>query len=129
MYSIEWLIPSKVFYVKMWDSLTLDELIACNEIVRDKYLDAVDDKIHMVAEFKDVESFPRNLRDIKYATSIYTNHENMGWAVLIGFKHPLVKFLASVLTQMANMNMKTVADKTEALDVLRRIDLSLPSQA
>ena len=65
MYSIEWLIPSKVFYVKMWDSLTLDELIACNEIVRDKYLDAVDDKIHMVAEFKDVESFPRNLRDIK----------------------------------------------------------------
>jgi hypothetical protein len=125
MYQLEWTIPDKVFYIKYWDSLTLDELMEATTLIKEQYLDNHEGPIHMMADLSELQDFPKRVNELHKAMDLFARHPSMGWVILIGFRNPVVNFLASLLTQVTNLNMKTESSQERALDILKRVDATL----
>ena len=125
MYELRWEENSRVFYVKFSGDLSLDELCECSASILNDYVDVGIAPVHMICDIGETTAFPKNVPILARETVAYLRHPNMGWLVFMSVENPVAKFVVSVLTQMVAVNSKNVKNLSEAMDVLRRADLSL----
>ena len=125
MYELRWQEENRVFYVKFEGDLSLEELCECSVRILNEYVSIGNPPVHMICDIGEATAFPKNVPVLARETIAYLRHPNMGWITFVGVENPMAKFIVSVLTQMVSVNSKNVKTLDEAMDVLRRADLSL----
>lgn len=125
MYELRWQEENRVFFVKFKGDLTLDELSECSKQILTEYVSMGHAPVHMICDIGEATAFPKNVPVLARETIAYLRHPNMGWITFVGVENQMAKFIVSVLTQMVSVNSKNVKTIDEAMEVLRRADLSL----
>lgn len=122
-YKLEWHCNNHIVHFDMIGKIDADEMEeACNRI-RDEYLETGTAPIHLIVDGRSVEQYPNDIRLIHRATSLYANHENIGWVVIIGAQNRTSVFFANVVLQSLKRNFRMVGSLEEALAVIERVDI------
>lgn len=83
-------------------------------------------RVHMIVDTSKMGSIPLKLSQLA-AVNAYLREPNLGTIVTIGMDNVLIRFLASMVSQIAHIELKTVSTMDEAVDVLKRLDQTLGS--
>ncbi len=80
---------------------------------------------HLIADITQARQMPSHIPELKGAFS-YLRQPGMGWLIVVNSSpNPLANMLAAVITKAAGVNMRFAKTMDEALDALRRLDLTL----
>ena len=129
MYDVVWHIPGKVIKLEYAGKLGLEEVSESNERIKNDFLKGRIGPVHIIANFDGVTGFPNRISDLKKAMDVWAKDDetNVGWIVVIGINSPVLNFLVAMLTQLTKVNMKTETSIENAMQVLRRADLTMTS--
>ena len=121
----EWLVPGRVVAGHVTDPLTAEEAVAmAQEIVH--YLDSGTDHIHLVVEV----GLRRRTIDLttgRDAVYPILSHPNLGWIVLYGMQHDIIRALTDTLLRALRRSFRIVSSWDEAVTFLQKTDSTLPT--
>lgn len=121
-----WLIPDKVVLIEMSGDVTLDELKASAMQTLD-VLTHASNTIHEIIDQTHMDSVATNLTDINRFTRPVTTHPMMGYIIVCGITHPMLRFIASVVGQLSGTSTHITATYADALTLLAHLDPSIAS--
>lgn len=124
-YEITWYEQGRVAHVKVYGEFSLEEMHRSSQEIVADYLEKGQPPVHLLVDLLEMEKYPTQLNQVREANKIVMTHLAMGRLVIIGNMNPVVKFLASVVAQFSRIEHRIVATPEEAMEVLRRLDLSL----
>jgi hypothetical protein len=113
-----------VFGVQMSGEITFEDVVMVNDRALLEYLPQGDAPVHMLLDVRQVTKYPMSIRAITDTTA-YLKHPSMGWMINVGADSPVMRSIASIVTQVAGIKLRTAASIDEAHEVLRRVDLRL----
>lgn len=125
-YSIEWYIDRRVTHQKLYDHITLDDVRGLNADSI-AFQNAGTPLVHMIIDISKVEKFPTNLASIREMMKKQGDAETVGWVLLVGAHNPVVRFIASIITQLSgeNIHFRLIDSLNEAIDFLHEHDATL----
>lgn len=116
-----WLVPYQVLLTVMEGEITGAVFQQWAWDVNPFYAQTPHDRLHIIIDGRQATRLPH----LKVMTDIPVDAKR-GWLIIIGMDQPLLRFMASLVVQMTRTELKFVDSLPEALDVLRRVDQSLP---
>lgn len=120
--STRWLVPERIIYSRMSDTITLDDLQMVNSTTQ-KMLAEGHAPVHHLVDVGAVEHFPRDLSRIR--TIILDNdNTSLGWTVMIG-SNRLLRFMATILTHTVSARFGYVSALDEAIVHLAKRDATI----
>ena len=123
-YRTYWLYSKRVMKLEIEGDISLEDLAGLDSEIRG-HLDEGTAPVHLISEVYKLGHVPVNIMRIKNVVN-YVKHPNLGWHLIVNRQpHSLTMFLASVATQAAGVKMHYVGSTSEAVEALRRIDLTL----
>lgn len=125
-YSVGWYIDKRVTYQRLYGHVTLED-------VRDINAESIDISrngiplVHSVIDITGVQKFPTNLAAIREIMSIQTDGDAVGWVLIVGADNPVIRFIASVITQlvMEKIHFRLMDSMDAALEFLQEHDATL----
>lgn len=123
-YTIDWLIEKQVIYVRTYDVVEAQEVINFSidaEVMRQ----TSDGLVHLVLDGKDVEKLNFGIGDIRKMSGKLPKSQKRGWTLLISHSK-IIKFFASVLTQISNIRERHFDTVDESLIFLDESNIGLP---
>jgi len=117
----EWFAENQIILTTFTGDLTLDEVTLANE-EHYKLIANANKTIYVVFNVSQLVQFPTDVRTLKKSSDAYLSLDNMGWIMVVGIKNPILRFLSTILSQLANVNMKQVATIDDAIQQLNYID-------
>lgn len=108
----------------MSGEITFEDVVMVNDRALLEYLPQGDAPVHMLLDVRQVTKYPMSIRAITDTTA-YLKHPSMGWMINVGADSPVMRSIASIVTQVAGIKLRTAASIDEAHEVLRRVDLRL----
>jgi hypothetical protein len=128
-YEIKWYVEGRIIYDRLYGDLTFDDAVQTSSILTD-YLGraAPLPLIHVIVDLSEMERMPLevNLKRFNQAMQ-HMKAPNLGWTLMIT-SHPIARFLASTLTQIARARFRTFTSREEALAFLSDQDETLAEQ-
>lgn len=122
-YSVAWFRPNHVIQLQLIGSVTLDEAKQINaELVA--LLDQAESPIHMIADATTLESFPKNILQIKN-TQAYLQHPQLGWILFVSKPNPLIRFFATTVAQVIGTRLRMVETISECVAILDKISSNM----
>lgn len=125
-HQFHWHIQDRVVIGVVQGALTLEELQEMNAEIL-VYLEHGTAPVHVISDVREVTEFPRRITQINKIL-IYLRHANMGWEIAIGDQNPIVRFIASTVSQMAGVNVSMVKTMEEGLAILSRVDPTIAAE-
>lgn len=126
-HEVKWLIENRLLLNKYVGVLGMDDL----EGVSGKSIrmtEAVTDKFYVLGDFSELTSVQPTLSgmpELIKLSKAFTSKPNLGTIVAYGTDNKMIKFLSSVIIQIAKKNWKFFNSGEEALNHLMHIDPSL----
>lgn len=123
---VKWYFEDRVLYERLYGTVTLDDIRSLN-IASKAFLANGTPLVHVIVDLSEVERFPTSLATIKEFVKPAPNQKALGWVILFGTTNPLLRFLSSVVTQLAgeNVRMRVMDELGETLDFIRKQDETL----
>lgn len=127
---VQWYAEGRVLYVRHPALLDNTGVITWNGIAADMmepYRD-IPHPIHVIIDATHVKDFDVDLAKVMQHEDVIrsTTHPRLGWAVYIGNRdNPLYIFMATIAGQRLGEDIKFFDTEAEAVDFLKRRDLSL----
>jgi hypothetical protein len=85
---------------------------------------AISPLVHVLVSTTQQGKAPASLRAFTQAT--WTRHPRLGWTVIIGLDHPVLRFVADTAGQIFKMRVRFVKTPSEATAFLQYVDSTLP---
>lgn len=117
---IKWFADHRIIMCTVIGDITIEEVKQANEDIK-VLLDQGRSPVHVISNVLELGNFPLNLTQIKNSTD-YLYHPAMGWQVVAGHHNPMIRFIASVASQVAHVNLRMVDTMDEAITFLERVD-------
>lgn len=112
-YQLWWAVPDRVVMQRCYGDLTVEELKTINQTFVSQYLRVGTPLIHTVIDLTDMTGFPKNLPQLTKAFQRDKQDiERLGWTLVVGV-NPIVKFFASIITQLWSQSRFRVVDSVE----------------
>ncbi len=122
--TIKWLVEYHVVSTKIyaWDAEGLaEDILQVTQMVNQSDLPLV----HSVWDFRDLETYPTNLNDIRKAVQPLFTHEQCGWVITI-IQNQMIGFLAQAGSSMYGVRYRSFKTMEEAKQFLQKQDPTLP---
>lgn len=120
-YKTFWYKENEIVFTEVVGEFTVAEMVSMNQEYVENYFTGDGRKIHLIADLRAMDNYPKNLAQIRDATKMTASQEGMGWIILIGTDNPFVKFMATTVFQLVRVNCKIVATLEDADDLLERV--------
>ncbi len=122
---ISWYQADRVILAQLEGDQSIEDISQVNTTITEM-LRVGKPRVHIIVDTSKMGSIPLKLSQLA-AVNAYLREPNLGTIVTIGMDNILIRFLASMVSQIAHIELKTVTTLDEGVDVLRRIDQSLGS--
>ncbi|MBN8634701.1 MAG: hypothetical protein J0M07_05210 [Anaerolineae bacterium] len=123
MYSLDWLIPNKVAYARVWGRHTLDDMEQSNADFR-VLLDQAGQNVHLIMDMRAAENLPIQIKRGQESLEV-AKHENLGWVVSIGSSNEIVKYVGIMIVKIFRLRFQRLNSMQEVIDFLHSLDPSL----
>jgi hypothetical protein len=125
-YSVSWVVPQRVLLQQFYGHVTLDDVHDLSAESR-RYQNAGIPLIHSLVDLSSVEKYPTSLVAIRSAMTRQHDPDRIGWILLVGATNPILRFFASVITQVAGdkIRFRLMDTREQALAFLREHDSTL----
>jgi len=116
-----WFIPDRVILLDAEGHLSTEEIVqSADEGVA--LIESCDtERVHILFDVVRLKTFTRDVFALSGAVQKLMSHPRYGWFVMYGRDDPVVRFIASIVTQIFRRSFKITADRQEALDFLNEI--------
>lgn len=122
---VDWLLERHIIHTHLTGVVTTEELMqAAQKTVT--YVKSGAPLVHDLIDMRAMTNFPTRLSDLAQLTPLLREGRS-GW-LLIVVEHPIARFIASTMTQIAQLRLRTFATPDEALAFVYDMDTSLPPQ-
>jgi hypothetical protein len=118
-----WLIEKRVCYQRVFGDTTLEDVIQTIEAAEHWASEGVP-PVHFIVDVAEVKTYPPLMNMLRVLRP--TSFPNVAWSVLV-VRHPQLRFIATMLTQLTGKRYHTVATVEAALQFLASQDISLPT--
>jgi len=123
---VTWYLEDRIIYSKYSGNVTIEDVRNGTQQVK-KFAYQGTPLVHNIANMLEIETFPKNLRQIRNAIEQLDNNI-LGWTVIIN-RNKLLRFIVSTVSQLARARFLIFDNQEDALAFLYRMDASLPKQA
>lgn len=123
-YTIHWLVEKQVIYVRTYDVVEAQDILNFSidsELMRQ----TSEGLVHLVLDGIDVEKLNFGIGDIRKLSAKLPKSEKRGWTLLVS-DSKIIKFFATVLTQISNIRERHYDTVDEALIFLHESNIGLP---
>ncbi|MGQ9909204.1 MAG: hypothetical protein ACUVS2_10260 [Candidatus Flexifilum sp.] len=117
------LVEGHLLLVTTWGTLAGEELRRYDEAICALFDGAAGAQVHVLYDWSGLNAMP-TLADIRGMRQIA--HPKRGWAVFVGVRQPLIRFLLGLAAQIVNYPIRFFNTRAEALAFLHSIDPTLP---
>lgn len=126
-YEISWYAPPHVLFVSITGDMDIPSIRALSENLLAELKQGTP-PVHILTDVTHMGRYPGNVTEFRNAMQMLTGRFDSN--ILIGRSSPMLKFIASVISQVSRYELRMVSSLDEALDALSKIDpnLSLPNQ-
>ncbi len=125
-YTIDWYIDRRVTYLQFYGQVVLEDVrgINADSIA---FQEAGIPLVHMIIDISRVEKFPTNLAAIREMMKKQGDSETVGWVLIVGADNPVIRFIASIITQLSgeNIHFRLIDSLNDAVDFLHEHDATL----
>lgn len=122
-YTTEWLVPGRVLLQRIDGDITLDDVSALSAAAGDAISTEGTGVVHSIVDVTRIGKYPQSLRDIHQVFTLHPQ-QRARWFIVIT-QNPLLRFLSSMVSQMASPNFRICASLEEAAALLQRHDHTL----
>jgi len=122
---IRWHIPGRVILIEATGYLTAEEINASQDDSVQLINSTETEIVHVLFDAVHLTSFTRDVFALSNAVQRLLGHPRFGWFVLYGRDDPVVRFIASIVTQIFRRSFKifrTQEEANEFMDELLQID-------
>lgn len=121
-----WLVPGKVIYADLIGDLSLESLKEGSDSIISMYNESEFDRIHILSNQAEMGSIPVSLKLFNDATP-FVRDKRLGWLIMFPEGNQFAKFMATMVTSLAKIDYRHTNSLEEALNLLSRMDQTLPS--
>lgn len=125
-YKLDWIVPGKVLFGRMWGEPQADEIREFSPSINQAVASG-QPPVHCIVEVTEINRTPFNLRELNSFLN-RDNTDSFGWFVLIS-DNLLARFLGTAVIQLARMRVRVFNDRPSAFRFLNEIDSTLPDLA
>jgi hypothetical protein len=124
-YQDRWYVEKRIALQRLWGAVTLKDAEAARDGL-ERFLQEGTPLIHFLVDLYDIEQFPAHLASLRRITP-NLNSPGLGWLVIYGTGNPLMRFVASTLTQVAlpKLRLRMFGTLEESLVFLQGQDSTL----
>src|SRR4051794_38985593 len=119
-YRFEWYVEGRVILEEAYGDVTIDELIRFNAEVTQLIVEKGIAPVHVIVDLTKVEKYPPSLREV-LGTMRQKHPEKVGW-MLIVTENPVLRFVASMVFQIARLKLRTFSTLAQAKVFLAEMD-------
>ncbi len=124
-YHLSWIKPGQLAFERLYGVVTIEEM----QEMQSKFLawsKEVNRPVHMIVDFTQVESFPKNIVQIRSALITDIDPSIQGWVVLVT-NNVLLRFVSNLVTQhfMRDGRIRSVESFADAVAYLKQADPEL----
>jgi hypothetical protein len=124
-YKVGWLLENKIILVVGSGVFTIEDSLGNMREAAALAEQAAPILLHGIINMLDVTKQP------SLAEQFSTRHQvivppNHGWTIIVSKPNSLIRFITSVTIQLFNLRFRMVGSMEEALDLLQKLDPSLP---
>lgn len=117
------LVDGHLLLVTTWGTLTGEELQRYDRAICALFDSAAQAKVHVLYDWSKLDVMP-TLADIRGIRQV--THPKRGWAVFVGVRQPLIRFMLGLASQIFNYSIRFFDTHAQALAFLNSIDPALP---
>ncbi len=121
-HNIQWIIPLRILEIELWDEVAMTEMTTLVEETH-TFVNAGQAPVHILIESSKLMNRPVNFQEINRIAKSMGN-PGTGWWVMIN-PGKMISFVASVLSKLLGIKLKTANSIEEAQSILQRVDLTL----
>jgi hypothetical protein len=122
--STSWFMSGRVILVQIDGDITTQDIVDSNTAITN-FIRAGEAPVYLIVDTERMGHFPTNINQFKQMIS-YLSEPNLRSIVVIGHAvNVLARFMASVLLQLARVELKVVNNIDEAIEFLNRLDQKL----
>ena len=125
-YSQSWLIEGAVALVIYSGNVTLSDVEQSADELLIRLHNSPRGIIHIMHDLGGVENYPTNVQQINRITRPLLSHKKVGWFVLYGQENPMMRFLITMIAQLARVQSRGFENYESAREFLQNIDADLP---
>jgi hypothetical protein len=120
----QWYVEKRIIYQRLYGKVTLEDFIQSRDEMLEK-LSQGEAPVHCIVSLLNTENFP-SLIDMQKA-AVRQKHPSMGWTILL-INNTVLRFVASLLVQLATTQFRTAATLDEGLTFLQTHDDTIVKQ-
>jgi len=123
-YTIEWLVPERVFIFQFWDKISVQEAINANESFA-KFIGEGQAPVHVIGIAGANAAIPPDISLLSRKSAM--SSPNFGHLVVVGASG-IVRFIAQVVTAIIQAKVQMADSLDAAYQILVEKDSSLPPE-
>lgn len=122
-YIMEWQVSERIIHVRMWGIMSTEDVKSFN-LQALELLNECTRKVHILIDIDSVDRPPMKIETLHDALQ-FGRHPSLGYVISYGGGRAIVRFVASLLAQMAGVRYRHVSSLEVAMDYLLIQDNSL----
>jgi len=122
-YQVSWYYEKRILYSRIEGDITLDEVKAMNDTIVQQYLPQGTPLVHSIVDVTRVGKYPMNVGQLSQAVKF--DNSTSGWLVVVSKANPIIRFFASVITQVSDTRFRMYSTVDEAVTFLAGVDTTL----
>jgi hypothetical protein len=124
-YEVTWLVAGRIILDKLSGNIQMDEIATTSELITNLVREGSPKQVHLIVHILEVNKLPVGINVGKVNQYMkHTQEPNLGWTLVITTSM-FLRFLASVVTQVAGGRFRAFATYEEALAFLQELDSTL----
>lgn len=128
-YQIRWLVPNKLLIINTYGELTIDDVANMSQESAVMVEESPEIMVHSITDLYKITSYPYNLMELTKAMNKLDLQQNkLGWALMIGISNPMLRFIATTLTQLKNYRFRIMDDVDGCFRFLHEVDETIPAE-
>ncbi|MCB9453981.1 MAG: hypothetical protein H6672_21315 [Anaerolineaceae bacterium] len=125
-FKVDWLIKGRVIHDWLSGNVEMDDIAETSKLITDLMRQGDPPLVHLIVDILDVTRLPLGINIGKINQYMqHTKEPNLGWSLVIT-ESMFMRFLASVVTQIAQGRFRAFTTMEDALAFLQDVDASLP---
>ncbi len=122
-YSVYWHVPQRVYVIQLWGDISLEELKELSDKASE-FARNGGAPVHLIGDARNVKSIPKNLAQAQKMAQVF-REPTLGWVFFLN-NDRIINFFASIISQLAGISYKSFQEPEEMMEMLQRIDSTLP---
>ena len=122
---IQWYWENRVIYNWLGGDISIETIARGSAIILQK-IETADAPVHLIFDAQTVRKVPRTVRQLAQATHPVFSHPKVG-IIIIVTDNLLVRFLGNIVPRLFMKASKSVLTLDEGLQMLMRLDDTLPA--